>query len=229
MRTISPKPGIKEQYLKNMSILTGANDHTISVLAEKAVLRLYEKGETIFEAGLKTRHLIWLAHGAIRVVKQTPDGREKNIHLLQGPIIVAEIPSLMDEPIPASIVCFESSTVLLIEREALLEVLSKDPEVAMHLMAGLYKRLKELTNSLANHGQTNAAGRVASYLLGITQTSDQIVLRAPKKELASYLGLQPESFSRALTKLGKLGAIEVDEANITVTNRDILKSTLEPT
>lgn len=199
----------------------------MDVIAASAFLRMYERGEVLFEAGQSALDLVCLMRGSVRLVQWLPDGQEKVIHLLQGPALVAEAPPLLGEPYPATATTTESCVVVAVPRVALLQAAQKNPEIPWKMMAALFLRLKELTGSLRSHGQKNATSRLGSYLLGISEDRPYADLPAPKKDVASFLGLRPESLSRALAVLQEEGAITVREQRIDILDRERLQSFLD--
>ena len=64
--------------------------------------------------------------------------------------------------------------------------------------------------------------RVRQYLLQQADDEGMIQLDMSKRLLASLLGIQPETLSRALHRLQESGMIEVDQRQIRLMNRDAL-------
>ena len=226
MKTLRPRPGVVESHLDRIPAFSGLSPDDHAILADRALLRLYAPGDRLFEQGHAADDLFCVASGAVRVVVLQPGGREKVVHLMTGPGLVAEVPVMMQEPFPATAICNEECTVVVVPRRALVELVRKDCELALRLLASSMTRLRQLTGLLADHGERSAAVRVASFLLGAAGQADQVNLHAAKKDVASYLGLQPESLSRALGALRKIGAIEVADQDIRILDRSALEKTL---
>jgi CRP/FNR family transcriptional regulator, dissimilatory nitrate respiration regulator len=227
MKTLQPKPGVVANHLAGLPVFSVLGLDDRELLASQALLKLYDRGESLFERGQPADRLFCVVHGAIRVVRRGPGGREKVIHLLEGPALVAEVPVLTGIDYPASADCAEPCTVLVLPRTALLEGFRRDQDLAMKLLGAAMARMHELTASLAAHGQRSGAMRVASYLLGLAHTQgERLSLPAAKKDVACFLGLQPESFSRALGSLKKEGIIEVDEQQVGILDRAALERML---
>ena len=49
-------------------------------------------------------------------------------------------------------------------------------------------------------------------------SSSEVVLRMTREEIGSYLGLKLETVSRAFSKLGEMGLIEVDRRYVRIAN-----------
>lgn len=220
MKTLQPRPGVIASHLSRQPVFSALDPEDREVLAAEASLRLYDQGEILFEEGQPADRLFGVVHGAVRVARRGPGGRPKVIHLLEAPALVAEVPVLMGIDFPASTECVEPCTVLVLPRAALLRAFRCHEELALRLLAAAMTRLHELTRSLAAHGEKSGAARLASYLLGLGDAQGaRIVLPAAKKDVACYLGLQPESFSRALASLKRAGLIEEDGEQIALLDR----------
>lgn len=214
MKTLQPRPGVVEAHLKRLPVFSGLPEPAREALAHHARLRLQDSGEILFRRGEPALQLFGVVHGAVRVYRDAPGGRQKVLHLLAAPALVAEVPVLMGAQYPATAACSESSTVVVISRQALRRQLARDPELPLRLLGAALERLHELTGSLAAHGERSATARVAAYLMGWARGQPELELPAPKKDVASYLGLQPESLSRALAALREAGAIAVEDKTI---------------
>lgn len=227
MKTLRPRRGVVRQYLQSLPLFDSLAPAQLEGLAERSILRSYTKGEQVFEAGTLGLYLHGLLRGSLRVVRRLPDGRAKVLHLVTGPALVGEAPTLLGEPFPADAVCSEECLVLAVERSCLLQAAAEDPDLPWRLMGGLLGRLRQLTGALATHARKSSTARVASYLLGCTQASGSVELPAAKKDVANYLGLRPESFSRALRDLQDRGALSVDGETVRVDDRAALERALD--
>ncbi len=220
MKTLKPRGGVLAGHMARLPVFSALEERDREQLAREASLRLYDRGEVLFERGQPADRLFCVVHGAIRVLRRGPGGREKVIHLLEAPALVAEVPVLTGIAYPASADCAEPCTVLVLPRPTLQEAFRQDQELSLRLLGAAMARLHELTSSLAAHGQKSGVARVASYLLGLAHTQgDTIILPAAKKDVACYLGLQPESLSRALGTLRKSGLVRVDEQQVHILDR----------
>jgi len=227
MKTLRPQRAALLQYLRSLPLFSQLDPAQLDRLAAHAQLRSYARGERVFDAGSQPLHLLGLVRGALRVQRCLPDGREKVVHLLAAPTLVGEAPTLLGEPLPADGVCTEECLVVAVQRSLLLDVAKQDPEIPWRVVGGLLQRLRQLTGALATHARRSATSRVASYLLGCAQTSTHVALPAAKKDVANYLGLRPESFSRALRGLQQRGALQVEGDSVRVLDRHALERALD--
>lgn len=228
MHTVSlPRPAVL-QLIREVEIFRGMGADDLQPIAEASFVREGAKGDCLFRQNTVGPHILWLAEGGVRLTRTQPDGREKVIHLFEAPALVAEAAILLGEPLPASAYLTSDARVLHIERAAVREIIREKPDLALGILGSVMLRLRELTRSLANHGQVSATARVVSYLLGRMDESGGLVLQASKKDVASYLGLQPESLSRALAGLKAQGLIEESDGALRVLNARGMMELLSP-
>ncbi len=226
MKTLQPGSGVTAGYLASLPAFDKLSDDEREQLSSEGYLQSYAKGEPLFGMGEPADSLVCLIQGSARVYRVSADGKEKVIHLFQGPSLIAQAPTLIGGTYPAAADCTTECLVVAIPRQALLDAGSRLPNLPWHMMAGLFERLQELTRSLAAHSQQSGAVRVASFLIGMGHGRDAVDLPGAKKDVANYLGLRAESFSRALKALQATGAIEITDRQIRIVDRERLETVL---
>lgn len=100
----------------------------------------------------------------------------------------------------------------------------------MNILALLSMRLREFTIQVENLSLKEIPGRLAAYLLYLSQeqgNKDLIKLNISKVQLANLLGTGPESLSRALGNMKTKKLIEEEGANIRLINRGLLEELAE--
>jgi CRP/FNR family transcriptional regulator len=124
---------------------------------------------------------------------------------------------------PAWAEAVEDSTLLVVRRSVLAELIAASPEMAMGMIAGLSDKLREFNRLLEAVTLKDVVARVAGALLARAPAgADAFHLPQTKRELAGQLGTTPETLSRTLGKLKAAGAIDVAGRQITLTDRDRL-------
>lgn len=226
MKILQASDEVRCRYLATVPLFQPLTDSERLQFAAQSRLRSYDRSEVLFRTGEPATELWCLVRGSVRIFRLTPEGKEKVIHLVDAPALIAEAPTLTGVSYPSDAECTSECLIVTIARRALLEVAQRSPELPWRLLAELFGRLRELTASLTTHGQLSSQTRVSSYLLGLAQQGDVVQLPAAKKDVASYLGLRAESFSRALAALQRQGAIAVSERRIAILDRALLEQTL---
>ncbi len=234
MKTLRPSAGALRSYIQRVPLFSSCSEEDLETLMPRAMLLQFDRGEHGFLAGEKACRLDALVTGSAQIYRTLPDGSMKTLHLFSPVALLAEAAVFMGIPFPASCVFPEESLTLSFPRAQLIDIVEKDPAFAWRLMGQMYKKLFEFTSVIASHSQKNAVSRVASYLLGFVQSAHPenatvpacVILPAPKKDIANYLGIRPESLSRTFATLEKAGAIRVDGQAITILRSEYLENIL---
>lgn len=150
--------------------------------------------------------------GLLKAYRSLASGREITIFLLRPGDSFGFLPLLDGGPFPMSIETLEPSTLLTLERNALLDLLHKTPEFSRLLLEHLAGKLRECVDRLGVVTTQGAAARVAHALLSLASPAGEghfgeAVLPVSQTELAQTLGVAPENFSRALARLQRQGLI----------------------
>lgn len=92
------------------------------------------------------------------------------------------------------------------------------PDLALSLLNDFGQKLVTAEQNTVRRNSMDAKQRILAYLYDLSkkQGSTQVKLELKKKDLASYLGITPETFSRKLKELAKEDKIEVNKKVITI-------------
>ncbi|WP_159308332.1 Crp/Fnr family transcriptional regulator, partial [Klebsiella pneumoniae] len=97
-----------------------------------------------------------------------------------------------------------------IQKDNFKRILLSHPQIALELLSEMARHLDNTERLTVGITTERAETRLIQYLLkeNIKQNTEQIKLETTKKELASYLGMTPETLSRYLTKLTRNNLIK---------------------
>lgn len=113
--------------------------------------------------------------------------------------------------------------VCSITRNNFQKLLHETPDLALNLLNDFGQRLINIEQNTVRRNSMYAKERIMAHLKDLSrkQGSVTVGLQLKKKDLASYLGITPETFSRKLKELEKDGRIKVAGKKITILkNRD---------
>lgn len=105
----------------------------------------------------------------------------------------------------------EDTWVCSINRADFQKLLQKTPDLSLKLLNNFGKKLVAIEHNSVLRNTLDAKERILAYLNDPAneQGKNEAKLELKKKDLASYLGITPETFSRKLKELEKDGKIEV--------------------
>jgi CRP/FNR family transcriptional regulator, dissimilatory nitrate respiration regulator len=214
------------KFIGNVPLFKGLPPVQIKQLASLAMYKPYKKGELIFSEGQEATGFYVLIVGRVKVAKLAPDGKEQILHILGLQEPFGEVPVFAGERFPANAEAMEDSKVLFLPREELINLIKKEPAVAMNMLALLSRRLRQFSSLIESLSLKGVPARLASYLLYMSQRQHDLgllELDVPKALLANFLGTIPETLSRILAKMTQEGLIEVDGRRIKLLNRPALE------
>jgi CRP/FNR family transcriptional regulator len=192
-------------------------------LARRCPQRALKRGERAFEAGDACRDLLVVAEGAVEIRQVSPRGREQVLHAEGVGATLGEAPLFDGQGYIASAVAVEPTRLVLIPKEAVLDLCRRHPAVALSMLEAMAKRVRrfaglvedlafrQVTERLARHLEASAAAA------GVLVSPGTVVdLRLTQEQLAARLGTVRELVSRALAQLERAGAIKRSRAGIVI-------------
>ncbi len=182
----------------------------------------FARNAEIYGENEPAEYLYKVVNGAVRTYKVLSDGRRQiGGFYLPGDIFGLEVGD--DHTFSAEAIV--ESKVLVIKRNTLVALASRDNEVARQLWAMTADELQRAQGHILLLIKT-AQERVAGFLLEMATRStsaNEIELPMSRQDIADYLGLTIETVSRTLTQLENSAAIAVPSSRrIVLRNRAAL-------
>jgi len=194
--------------------------------------RVIQGGDHLFRAGEHNQDAYLIRSGNLKRYTVYPNGEEQILGL-HGPGDVVGFHVLFDIPAQCSVVALDTAhvQVLPLLRKSLLDADGAgNAQVAVQAM---YQELLRLSRLLYIERHPTER-RLAEYLLDFSEhqrllglSRDQLVLPLIRRDLARFLGLAPETLSRTLSRFHSLGLIEIDNREISITDRQGLETLAE--
>ncbi len=211
-------------FISNVTLFKGLPAAQIEELSGIAETRTYKRGELIFSEGDFADGLYILFVGHVKIFKLSMEGKEQILHLIGPGEPFGEVAVFLGTTFPAYAEALEESKAVIFPRTAFVNLITKDPYLAMNMLAILSKRLRSFTLLIEDLSLKEVPQRFASYLLYGSEDRDRdyVQLTITKGQLASLLGTIPETLSRILGKMVTEGVIEVQGRKITLLDRDAL-------
>jgi len=218
------------KILASIPLFQGLSEHQLAEVRSIAQDRFYDKGKRIFSEGGNGEGFYVVAAGQVKVFKLSPEGKEHILHIYGPGNSFGEVAVFSGERFPANAETLLKSYLLFFPRAAFVALISGNPSLCMNLLADLSLRLRQFTIRIENLTLKEVPGRLASYLLYLSDEEgqgDSLTLGISKGQLASLLGTIPETLSRILSKMSSAALIEVKGKEITIMDREGLKELAE--
>lgn len=182
-------------------------------LARRCRPRALRRGERAFEVGDACPGLLVIAEGAVEMRQVSPRGREQVLHA-EGPgATLGEAPLFDGQGYLASAVALAPTRLLLVPRDAVIDLCRRQPDIALSMLETMARRLRgfaalveglafrQVTERLARHIEAEARSAGGS-------PGEVVELRLTQEQLAARLGTVRELVSRAFRQLERSGAIK---------------------
>ncbi len=211
--------------IRTMPFFDGLPEEQISALAEIATGRKIVKNELLFEAGTEANGFYGVGTGRVKVFRNSPSGKEQIIHVFGSGEVFGEVPVFEGSTFPANAQALEAGELLFFPRRNFVEIIRRDPDLAMKMMAVLSQKLRLLVRKIDDLSLKETPARVASYLLLLraTHKADVFELDLPKGQIAFYLGTIQETLSRIFKRFAEQGTIAMDGRKIRILAPDVLR------
>lgn len=204
-------------------------DDLLTIIGTSALVHA-PKGTLLFQEGETYRGFYVVVEGGVKIYKLTPDGKETMLHAIGRFQPLGEIPMFVGGGYPAHAETLSDSTLLLVHREGFLEQLRANPDLALRMLAGLAKRLKEMGAKLEKLMSLDVRTRLVRWLLdevarqNPTSVEPVITLPGTKSLLAAQLGTVLETLSRTFRKLEAEGLVKVSGRRIHIRDLAALRN-----
>lgn len=218
------------RYLANLPLFEEIAPADLQRLAQGCRLRNFSRGENIFSVGMPCEEFHVTITGQVKLFALSPSGQEKVIELAGPGISFAEALVFTGKPYIINAQALSESIVLSVGKAAVVREIEDDPRFAMHMLAGISRRLHGLVHDVQAYSLHNGMQRVIGYLLHpleenpATSSALKVSLPVSKATIASRLSITPEYFSRVLHELESVGLIRVDKREIHIPNAARLAS-----
>jgi CRP/FNR family transcriptional regulator, dissimilatory nitrate respiration regulator len=212
--------------LLQASLFSGLDDAGVLEVVRCGRLRLFAAGQTIFLQGDPARGLHVIVHGRAKVFKSSSQGRAQTLMIMGPGEPIGEVAALSGESYPATAETLETTETFYIPRDAFVELIRSQPEVALRLLAELSARLRAFASLIEDLSLKGVTERLAAYLLALASESgpgETLELGISKGELAAAVGTVPETLSRAFQQLRRAGAAETKGRRVVIKDRALLE------
>ncbi|MCF6166686.1 Crp/Fnr family transcriptional regulator [Furfurilactobacillus rossiae] len=155
--------------------------------------------------------------GSAKVYSVSDTGKEKILYMMKPGDITGQETLFSQHQTDYFIESLEDSYVCSVSHQAFQQVLRESPELCLNLLNNFGDKLVAVERNSVRRDTLLAKDRVLSYLTDKLENAPSNTFQLPvkKKELASFLGLSPETLSRQLKALQNDGVITVSGRHIT--------------
>jgi CRP-like cAMP-binding protein len=185
---LTPAQQVLIDYVSNIAPLSDAE---IQAIFEMITVKSYEKGKLLLREGQMGNICYFVLQGCIRQYFLM-DGEEKTTHFFTEGMPVSSTFVFENKPSKFYLVCNEDSILIEGRPEDEQAFFDKMPRMETISRVGAEMELQKSQEVLADYITLSPEERY----LNLLQTRPDLLDRVPQYQLASFLGVTPESLSR---------------------------------
>jgi CRP/FNR family cyclic AMP-dependent transcriptional regulator len=216
---------VSTAVLRAVPLFTSFTDEQLRAIGTMVKRRSAPRNTTIMAAGDPTDSLYIVLSGRLKVMMSDADGREVILTIIGPGEFFGEMGLIDDSPRSASVVAIEPCELLSITKRDFKQSMEQNFELAMTVMRGLVKRLREADRKIGSLALLDVFGRVAHLLIDMSENVDGqrvVTRRIPKQDIAKMIGASREMVSRVMKDLQEGGFIEVRGTKIVIHDEVVL-------
>ncbi|RCX24813.1 helix-turn-helix domain-containing protein [Thioalbus denitrificans] len=221
IRLVHVKRACEECAVRRLCLPTSLAESDLESLSSLVQRRgPFQKGDLIYRAGEDFNSLFALQSGSVKTYGLTHDGEEQitGFHLV-GELLGMD--AIGNEVHPCNAIALETTWVCEMPYAKLSELAELVPGLQREMFRVLGKEIRQDEHALMLVRRLRAEQRVMRFLNSLYQRMrerygliEEIPLPMSREDIANYLGLAPETLSRALTKLRNDGVIDVTTRSV---------------
>lgn len=197
------------ELVARVPIFSQLTDEQLSEVAARVRPKHFKRNEQLYSAGDTNPSLMILHSGRVKIYRITESGHEQLLRVLEAGDFLGETTFMSGSTTDHFAAVVEDADICTFHHDDIRDYLLRFPSVAVTMLETMSARLGRTEHQLSSLAGEDAEHRVAHYLLDLAESQGRSTLQLPiaKKDIASYLGLTPETLSRRLAQFEEAGWI----------------------
>jgi CRP/FNR family cyclic AMP-dependent transcriptional regulator len=211
-------------FLGDIPLFSKLSEASLSSLASESRFKHVEKGEILFFQSDPSEAAYVVRTGNISIILNSPDGREMVINEMHSGDLFGELGILTKKSRSTSAIARTKSELLNIPRQVFINVIEKEPQLAMRMLEMTAQRLQMSGKRESALAFMDAQARLARLLLELEEKEqDKGYVTISQEELAHHTGLIRQTVAKALGKWRRVGWLITGRGRILILNRKALE------
>jgi CRP/FNR family transcriptional regulator len=224
------------ELLRSVPLFADLEEGELERFSQVAVPRSFPAATRVFHEGDSSDACYIVSEGSFRVTREHSDGRAITLATLGPGEIFGELAMLDGDRRSASAESITDGTLLALPANDVRNLLSRNPEIALKLVAGLVRRLRAANMRLSRQSFQTVPSRVAGILAQLSREGQdgagadgdgemsEVTIRMNQTDLAQLAGTSRESVSRFLAELERAGVVRSGRGRVTVLQPNKLRN-----
>lgn len=199
----------------------GLDAEAIRAIALLCLRRSLSAQEVLFQKNDPADALYAVRRGEIRICTGTAEGRELTLNLLGPGDVFGEVALLDGRPRTADAVAAEPSELLLVRRRDLLDLMTRQPAIALAFIELLCRRVRWMSERMEETNFLPVPARIGRRLAALADDyGDEI--RVTQEALAVFANTSRETVNRQLQAWKRARLVELGRNRIRLLDRPAL-------
>jgi CRP/FNR family transcriptional regulator len=192
------------KILSEMNMFISLNEQELELLASISYISEYKEGANLFFKGDVSTSLMLLIDGIVSIFKHDNKGNEIVIGYFTRYKFLAEAATLRHTELPSSATFKSDGAILKIDLAKFEELFMSNPQISHAMIQSLLQKIELLQQNI----HFNIASNSSEKILFFYKQNPKLSLDLKQYEVASILGMVPETFSRNVKRLLNEGKLE---------------------
>jgi CRP/FNR family cyclic AMP-dependent transcriptional regulator len=219
-----------EIVLRRAPLFEGLDEDSARALRRQMPDVKLSRGEHLFMEGQEGDRLYIVLDGKLKLTRAAADGRENLISVLGPGEMFGELSLFDPRPRTSSASAITDATLAGLAHGALIAWLGEHPDVSIHMLRALARRLRRANDVVADLVFTDVPGRVAKNLLDLAdrfgeQERDGLHVHhdLTQEELAQLVGASRETVNKALADFAARGWLQISARSVLILDTERLR------
>jgi CRP-like cAMP-binding protein len=201
------------------SLFRGLPEQTVAQIAALASRRTYQADTVVVMRGDPGDALYAVITGRVRISASGAGGKEIFLNIMEPGDAFGEIALLDGQPRTAAATTITPTELMIIRREDFLGLVKREPQLAVHLIELLCKRVRWTSEQSEDSSLLSVPARLAKRLLSLAsshgrKTAAGAQLKITQEDLAQFLGLSRQIVNKYLQTWKKQGWITLGRGSV---------------
>ena len=219
-----------EVVLRRAPLFEGLDEESAHALRRQMSEVKLSRAEHLFLEGDPGDRLYVVLDGKIKLTRTAADGRENLLSVLGPGEMFGELSLFDPRPRTSAASAVTDATVAALAHDALRPWLLERPDVSMHMLQALARRVRREFDVTADLVFTDVPGRVAKNLLDLAdrfgeQGEDGLHVHhdLTQEELAQLVGASRETVNKALADFAARGWLQISARSVLILDVERLR------
>ncbi len=197
-------------------------------LSEEREIAMYQKKQLLFMEGSYPHKVFYLQKGKVKAYRSNDMGKELITEVYVAGDFIGYLSLLEGKPYQDSAMALEDCEVAIIPKDAFLDLLHSDRDVANYFVKILSNNIIEKEARLIQLAYDSVRRRAADALVKLLDKNDATsgtanVLKITREDLANMVGTSKETVIRTLSDFKEEKLIATEGNQIIILNKEKLK------